>query len=201
LLMADAERAQAQVLEKLVGSKLQHQAQQLRSELDLRITKKDAELRYKDEQLRELGAELARLSAVVARHRDGPSANGSEHKILRLKHENDKLTRGVEVATEKVDALEKQLALIRVEPRSYCKPTGYGDRDLLFAVKDGDSEGAKRWLKAGVDPNLERLCGWTCLHYAAYQGDTDLIELLIKHGASAQVQDTYGQSPLAQAVI
>ena len=41
--------------------------------------------------------------------------------------------------------------------------------------------------------------GWTALHWAAYMGHDNIVELLLKNGASPNVQNNQGDTPLHKA--
>lgn len=41
--------------------------------------------------------------------------------------------------------------------------------------------------------------GWTALHWAAYMGHDNIVELLLKNGASPNVQNDQGDTPLHKA--
>jgi len=58
-------------------------------------------------------------------------------------------------------------------------------------------ETAKLLLAAGTDVNAAGQYGWTALHAAAYQGLTDVIELLVSKGANVNEMDAFGQTPLS----
>ena len=96
----------------------------------------------------------------------------------------------------------------------------YGDRDggwgghlaLLLAVRaatpvtrqlayrsidPGDSiEAVKLLLDNGADVNRADLAGATAIHFAARQGNLDLIQLLFDRGATLDVKDEYDKTPL-----
>ncbi|MDF2965500.1 MAG: uncharacterized protein K0Q51_888 [Rickettsiaceae bacterium] len=42
--------------------------------------------------------------------------------------------------------------------------------------------------------------GWTALHFAAYNGDFDLVKLLVKYGAKVNILDEQGYSPMYLAI-
>ena len=51
-------------------------------------------------------------------------------------------------------------------------------------------------INVNVASDLER----TALHWAAYHGNQELITLLIKHGASTQLKDIFGNTPADLAI-
>jgi len=66
------------------------------------------------------------------------------------------------------------------------------------AAIDGDIEAVKQHLAAGADVNAERY-EWTPLHYAAYYGYKEIVELLIAKGADADVKSVDEWTPLHYA--
>jgi ankyrin repeat protein len=90
-------------------------------------------------------------------------------------------------------------------------PTSMGSTALMMAAGAGTDvqrarsideraqavETARFLLDHGADVNAVGEFGWTALHAAAYQGLTDVIELLISRGAKTEVKDKLGQTPLS----
>ena len=59
---------------------------------------------------------------------------------------------------------------------------GNPDGALTQATIDGNIEAAKQAIAAGADVNAKDGGGWTPLHWAAARGQTEVAELLRKHG-------------------
>ncbi len=90
-------------------------------------------------------------------------------------------------------------------------PTAYGTTALMLAAGAGTDvqrarsieergmavETARYLLDHGADVNAVGEFGWTPLHCAAYQGLTDVIELLVDRGAKTETKDKLGQTPLS----
>jgi ankyrin repeat protein len=90
-------------------------------------------------------------------------------------------------------------------------PTTMGSTALLVAAGAGTDvqrarsieergmavETARYLLEHGADVNAVGEFGWTPLHAAAYQGLTDVIELLVSKGAKTETKDKLGQTPLS----
>jgi ankyrin repeat protein len=90
-------------------------------------------------------------------------------------------------------------------------PTAYGTTALHVASGAGTDvqrarsieergfavETARYLLDRGADVNAVGEFGWTPLHNAAYQGLTDVIELLVSRGAKTETKDKLGQTPLS----
>jgi cytohesin len=90
-------------------------------------------------------------------------------------------------------------------------PTTMGTTPLMLAAGAGTDvqrarsieerglavETARYLLEHGADVNAVGEFGWTPLHAAAYQGLTDVIELLVSRGAKTEIKDKLGQTPLS----
>ena len=59
---------------------------------------------------------------------------------------------------------------------------GCGRSPIHDAARDGNIEAVKQHLAAGADVNAKDGGGWTPLHWAAARGQTEVAELLRKHG-------------------
>ena len=68
--------------------------------------------------------------------------------------------------------------------------------------QDGGFRAAKYLLAAGADPNERDSARFeqTALHLAAEQGDLELAELLLEHGAKPDEQDYWGNGPVWKAL-
>ncbi|KAL3433218.1 ankyrin repeat-containing domain protein [Aspergillus tetrazonus] len=84
-------------------------------------------------------------------------------------------------------------------------PNGYGQRQSIFemAVIHENLQMTQHLLAYGMDPNT-RLSGWRqdgkpLLYYAAERGHSNLVELLLTQGASVDLTDLYGWTPLHAA--
>ena len=63
------------------------------------------------------------------------------------------------------------------------------------------SPACEEMIKAGVDVNNTKdYHGGTPLHWAAYKGCLDACRLLIEHGADVNALDTFGDTPLSDAI-
>jgi uncharacterized protein len=90
-------------------------------------------------------------------------------------------------------------------------PTSMGSTPLMLAAGAGTDvqrarsieergaavDTARFLLEHGADVNAVGEFGWTPLHAAAYQGLTDVIELLVTKGAKTETKDKLGQTPLS----
>lgn len=80
-------------------------------------------------------------------------------------------------------------------------PAGWPDTpeaNLVKACVEGDTEGVKRFLADGVDPN-SKIGTWSALMRATYVNRPKVIELLLDAGADPNASDLTGRTPLMTA--
>lgn len=71
---------------------------------------------------------------------------------------------------------------------------------IFDAVESGDIEAVRRAIASGADVNAIRDNeGKSPIHWAAYDGSTEIARLLIEKGADVNSADEYGVTPLMQA--
>ena len=73
-----------------------------------------------------------------------------------------------------------------------------GDNGLHYVVRWGDLSAAKALIDAGIDVNKGGDLGYTPLHVACMQGNVEMVQLLIDHGADIFALSE-GDSPFATA--
>ena len=71
---------------------------------------------------------------------------------------------------------------------------------LHWIVHIENIELAERLLDAGANPNIRTGLGLSALSLAIENSDSDMLQLLLAHGASASEPDWTGETPLMQAV-
>lgn len=76
----------------------------------------------------------------------------------------------------------------------------YPDEEFAKAIKEEDIETIQHDIKSGVDINAW-LPGMTHkpIHMAVYTGNIDIVKLLLDNGASINMTDTFGYTPLHHA--
>jgi len=70
---------------------------------------------------------------------------------------------------------------------------------LNEAAKHGDLKAAEDALRRGADPNAV-IENWTPLFWAAQEGHTEIVDLLLDAGADVNFSDPDGFTPLKQAI-
>lgn len=76
-------------------------------------------------------------------------------------------------------------------------PNRMGETPLMMAIFKNRDRDAKALLERGAAVNLKR--GWTPLHYAAANGDWQILDKLIALGANVNAQTRGGITPLMMA--
>ena len=78
------------------------------------------------------------------------------------------------------------------------KEAGEGNTALLVAAEKECKEVAKVLLEGGADPNVAQVDNgrWTALHHAAYEGDIEMVQLLVDYGADPDAEDENGETAL-----
>lgn len=98
---------------------------------------------------------------------------------------------------ESFDNPEKQRLLLALN-----SPNNKGYTPLMISVQKGYINSVVTFLQAGAHPDTKhRDSGNTALHYAAEQGNSDLVKALIAFGADIKIQNGRGQTPLDVAFI
>lgn len=72
---------------------------------------------------------------------------------------------------------------------------------LMYLANEGDLEGIKDLVNSDVDVNFRDIDGRTALHIASCQGLTQVVDLLLDHGAEIDPKDRWGSTPLADAIF
>lgn len=72
-------------------------------------------------------------------------------------------------------------------------------RDILNALSDSVEKASEWLLRAGVNPNLQDIAGYTPLHHASVGGMKSLVKALLKAGVDVDVVNIEGRSPLHYA--
>jgi ankyrin repeat protein len=68
-------------------------------------------------------------------------------------------------------------------------------------VESMQRDEALRAVAAGADVNERSVDGTTALQWAAYNGDLELVKLLIAHGADPKARNDYGMTAIAAAAV
>uniref|UniRef100_H3AH15 Ankyrin repeat and SOCS box containing 3 n=1 Tax=Latimeria chalumnae TaxID=7897 RepID=H3AH15_LATCH len=71
---------------------------------------------------------------------------------------------------------------------------------LFAAVENGCTDIVKLLLRHGANVNgSHSWCGWNALHQAAFQGHTEIIEVLLEKGTNKECENEFGMTPLFTA--
>ncbi|CAJ0949927.1 unnamed protein product, partial [Ranitomeya imitator] len=73
------------------------------------------------------------------------------------------------------------------------------DKELMWALKNGDLDAVKELISGGVDVNRTLEGGRKPLHYAADCGQDETLEYLLAKGADINAADKHGITPLLSA--
>ena len=74
------------------------------------------------------------------------------------------------------------------------------DDSLAGLIQAGNRDAALKMIAAGADVNAAQGDGTTPVHWAVYKIDVDLARALLERKAKPDVINSYGSSPLAEAV-
>src|SRR6266850_2301978 len=72
---------------------------------------------------------------------------------------------------------------------------------LVDAVKAGDRAAALALIDKRADVNAPEPDGTTALHWAAHNGDLELVDRLLKAGAKVNAKNDYGATPMSEAAV
>ena len=73
------------------------------------------------------------------------------------------------------------------------------DAPLADAAEKMDRASIRTLLQKRVDVNTPQIDGMTALHWATYQDDLEIAELLVRAGANVKAASRYGVTPLSLA--
>jgi ankyrin repeat protein len=79
--------------------------------------------------------------------------------------------------------------------------TNSAQADLLGAARANDSAAVLAALRSDENVNAGASDATTALHWAAYNGNLELVEQLITAGANVNARNDYGSSPMSEAAV
>src|SRR5262249_42080154 len=77
--------------------------------------------------------------------------------------------------------------------------SGLADSALADRIEAGDRKAALDMIRRNATVNAAQPDGTTPLHWAVYRVDEELVKALLARGAKADVVNSFGSSPLAEA--
>ena len=97
----------------------------------------------------------------------------------------------------------KLVCLILLSLQIGCKEADQPqqNKDLLEAVRSGNTTAITQLLKEGADVNTKGIHNVTPLHLASIHGDCNAIKLLIKNGAKLTAKNGSNKTPLYYAAM
>ncbi len=76
-----------------------------------------------------------------------------------------------------------------------------GDTPFMSVIRNESVEIVEVLLRAGANPDYSNKGGWFPIHFATQQRDMQIVELLVKYGATIDQQDgQFGTTPLFVAI-
>src|SRR5580693_3901469 len=76
-----------------------------------------------------------------------------------------------------------------------------GDAALVDLVKQGNRDAAIELIDHHANVNTPTSDGTTALHWAAHNGDVDLVDRLLGAGADAKAKNQFGATPMSEAAF
>ena len=76
-----------------------------------------------------------------------------------------------------------------------------GNASLVEVVKSGNQQAAIALIGQRVDVNVPTQDGTTALHWAAHNGDVEMVGRLLRAGANANARNQFGATPMSEAAF
>jgi uncharacterized protein len=76
-----------------------------------------------------------------------------------------------------------------------------GDVSLVELAKSDNQQAAIALIERHVDVNAPASDGTTALHWAAHNGDVELVDHLLRAGANANARNQFGATPMSEAAL
>lgn len=95
---------------------------------------------------------------------------------------------------------EKERAFKRLEELGFVRNYAIDGADMIAEAGKGNLEAVKLFLTVGIDPDLQDTSGQSAIFTASENGHIDIVTALLDAGASMQMKDDLGRTPLVFAV-
>lgn len=137
------------------------------------------------------GGHLAVVQALLAK---GANPNG------RNEEGGTALITAVE--SQHADIVRSLLSHKAAVNSAYDRGMGKGTTPLIIAAVNGDSQIASILLDAGADIHAsDSMLGMQAIHWAASEGSTAIVEMLLRKGSNVDSRKWSGQTPLMEAAL
>ena len=70
-----------------------------------------------------------------------------------------------------------------------------GESPLIYSCRINNSDCVRALIQCGASHDFKDVQGWTALHWAAYSGNSEIVELLFMSGANVNAVSNHGQVP------
>jgi ankyrin repeat protein len=84
-------------------------------------------------------------------------------------------------------------------PELLIQRDGEGQTPLMLATENGDADMSRFLLKQGASPNDLNDFEQSSVHYACFEDQPEILQLLLENGGDVNIQDDIGRTPLFDA--
>jgi len=106
-----------------------------------------------------------------------------------------------ELIRQAIDYSSAEEAIALIEKGGVDILDGEARTPLINAVLKGKKMVVSWLIRHDANINHQDRNGWSALHFAVQEKNTEMAEHLLQYGASANLQDAYGNTPLWRAAF
>jgi len=106
-----------------------------------------------------------------------------------------------ELIRQAIDYSSDEEAITLIEKGDINILDGEARTPLINAALKGKKMIVSWLIEHDADINHQDRNGWSALHFAVQEQNTEVAEYLLQHGASTNLQDAYGNTPLWRATF